>query len=422
MPWTETRAMDQRMQFIVAFEKEAFSVAELCRQFQISRKTAYKWIGRYAAVGVAGLADRSRAPHAHPNSVSCEQLQAILEARDAHPFWGPRKLLKILCGHGSAGDWPARSTVAALLKLHGRVADRKKRRRVPPQSKPLAHADGPNAVWCCDFKGWFFTGEGRKCHPLTISDAFSRYLLRCQGLLRTGLEAAQPIFEAAFREYGLPWAIRSDNGAPFASRSVGGLSRLSVWWIRLGVRPERIEPGKPQQNGRHERMHLTLKQQTAQPPASTFARQQRRLDDFRREYNELRPHEALGMETPASLYVPSPRTFPARLAELEYCVGWQRRRVFSGGDFNWKNQPVFVSEVLRGETIGLEPLDDRHWRTYFGPVFLGVLDGYRSRVLTGAALRRLDRQRMQAGLTAATPPAAAPCAALQEPPRGEAKV
>src|SRR5512133_623072 len=407
MPWTETCVVDQRMQFIVAHGKDEASVAELCRQFGISRKTAYKWIARYHSQGLPGLEALSRAPRHHPNQVPAEQRQAILELRDAHPLWGPKKLLKILGGQDAGGSWPARSTVARLLRLQGRAFDRKKRRRVPPQTQPLAHAHGPNAVWCCDFKGWFCTGDGQKCHPLTITDGFSRCLLRCQGLLETGFEAVWPIFASAFREYGLPQAIRSDNGAPFASRAEGGLSLLSIRWIKLGIRPERIEPGQPQQNGRHERMHLTLKQSAAQPPASSFGRQQERLEAFRQEYNELRPHEALGMATPGSVYAPSPRAFPARLAELEYPDWWQRRKVVSGGDLYWRHQPVFISEVLRGETIALEPLDERYWRAYFGPVFLGALDGHRPAILTGAALRRLDRHRLAHGQEAASPPPAA---------------
>ncbi|MBE3133585.1 MAG: IS481 family transposase [Acidobacteria bacterium] len=415
--------MDQRMQLMVSVQKDEASVAELCRQFGISRKTAYKWMLRYESEGPAGLVNRSRVPHGHPHQVSSETLQAILTARDAHPLWGPKKLLKILIGQGQAQDWPARSTVADLLKQHGRVFDRKKRHRVPPQTQPLAHADAPNVLWCCDFKGWFCTGDGQKCHPLTITDSFSRYLLRCQGLLQTHFEAVQPIFESAFREFGVPWAIRSDNGPPFASRAVGGLGRLSIWWIKLGIRPERIEPGHPQQNGRHERMHLTLQQATADPPASTFRLQQRGMDGFQQEYNELRPHEALGLETPASWYYASPRAFPSRLAEIQYPDGWQPRMVGCDGDFKWHCQPVFISEVLHGEMIGLEPLDERYWRAHFGPVFLGVFDTYRPQVLTGAALRRLDRQRVAEGLKPASPPpVASASAALRRTPPAEEKV
>ena len=423
MPWLETHVMDQRVQFIAAFLKDESSVAELCRQFQISRKTAYKWIARYQALGARGLDDLTRAPHTHPNQFSDQQIWTILQARDKHPLWGPRKLLKIVIGNSDPDGWPSRSTVANWLRTHGRAIGRKKRRRVPPHSQPLSHATGPNSLWCCDFKGWFCTGDGCKCHPLTITDAFSRYLLRCQGLLATGFETVRPIFEAAFREYGLPEAIRSDNGPPFASRAVAGLSLLNIWWIRLGIRHERIDPGKPQQNGRHERMHLTLKQETANPPERSFARQQQRMDGFGEEYNELRPHEALDMATPASVYHPSPRPFPSRLAEIEYPDGWQLRKVASAGDFYWKHQPVFVSETLYRQTIGLEPLDERYWRAYFGPVFLGVLDTRQPRMLNGAALRRLDRKRAHAGLATAAPePAGTPSAALQESPQAEAKV
>lgn len=421
MPWMETHVMDQRTQFIAAYLKEE-SVAQLSRQFGISRKTAYKWIGRYQADGPPGLVDRSSAPHCHPNQFDPDLLQAVLDYRDKHPLWGPKKLLKVLIGKGDPRAWPSRSTVASWLKTHGRSFDRKKRRRVAPQSQPLSHATGPNSLWCCDFKGWFYAGH-TKCHPLTITDAFSRYLLRCHGLTRTDFEAVKPIFESAFREYGLPESIRSDNGPPFASRALAGLSRLSIWWIRLGIRHERIEPGKPQQNGRHERMHLTLKQEVADPAADSLAMQQQRLKSFRLEYNEVRPHEALDMATPDSLYLRSPRELPARLAPLEYPDGWQLRRVESSGDISWKNVDVFVSEVLHRETVGLDPLDDRLWRAYFGPVFLGVLDTHKPRLLSGAALRNLDRKRLREGLPAASPAAALPpSAALQESMPQQAKV
>ena len=288
MPWKETRVLNERMRFIMDWESEEDSMAELCRQYGISRKTAYKWLLRWQAQGPRGLEDRSRAPKTHPHRVTAERVARILQLRDRYR-WGPKKILVLLKREDPTIDGPALSTLEQILKDHGRIVPRKKRRRVPPQSRPLAHATAVNTLWCVDFKGQFFTRDGACCYPLTITDAHSRFLLRCQGLEQTGYEAARPIFEWAFREYGLPQGIRSDNGAPFASRGVAGLSRLSLWWIKLGIVPERIKPGHPQQNGRHERMHLTLKQQTAMPPAGTFRKQQQRFDAFRQEFNHLRP-------------------------------------------------------------------------------------------------------------------------------------
>jgi transposase InsO family protein len=387
MPWTETRVSDERMKFIVEYEYEEESMAQLCRKYGISRKTGYKWLDRWFQDGPLGLEDRSRAPRCHPNKVPGSHVEAILSARDRWG-WGPKKLRVLLSRDHPEIVWPAISTFEQILKDHARVIPRKKRRRIPPQTRPLAHCDGPNAVWCCDFKGHFATTDGQRCYPLTITDGFSRYLLRCQNLSRSDYTSVRPVFEWAFREYGLPRAIRSDNGPPFASRAVAGLSRLSVWWIKLGIQPERIEPGKPQQNGRHERMHLTLQQETASPPASTARKQQRRFDEFRRQYNDVRPHEALQMQTPVSAYEASPRPYPPRQPEVSYPDAWRVRKVQSTGEFYWKHQPVFLSEVLWGETIGLEPVDGRYWQTYFGPVRLGVFDSHRRQMLTGPQLRR----------------------------------
>ena len=266
--------------------------------------------------------------------------------------WGPRKLKRILERDEPGRVWPAASTMGTLLAREGLVVGRKKRRRTAPYREPLAHADGANRVWCGDFKGWFRTGDGERIDPLTISDAYSRYLLRCQAVEKTDTARVQAIFEAAFREYGLPQAIRTDNGAPFASRALAGLSRLAVWWMKLGIVPERIEAGHPEQNGRHERMHRTLKQETAQPPAANRREQQRALDRFRKEYNQVRPHEALGMRTPGAVYQSSPRRFPARVPEPEYPESMLVRTIGHKGQIRWKKQEVFVSEVLWGEQSG----------------------------------------------------------------------
>jgi len=247
-------------------------------------------------------------------------------------------------------------------------------------------------VWCADFKGWFFTGDGQRCDPLTISDASSRYLLRCQATEGTDVAAVQPVFEAAFKEYGLPWAIRTDNGPPFASRALCGLSRLSLWWLKLGIVPERIKAGHPEQNGRHERMHLTLKKETATPPAATRLAQQRRFKRFVRQFNEERPHEALEMATPASAYRVSQRPYPRRLEEWDYPTGMKVRQVSNGGRFRWRCAQVFLTHVLEGERVGLWPVDERYWQVWIGALDLGILDGYRQTMLTPSQRKRMEEE------------------------------
>ena len=321
MPWSETCAMDERMRFVVAASEDDAVMSELCAEFGISRQTGYKVLARYREEGVEGLKERSRAPLSHGRAREEAVVEAVLALRERHPTWGPKKLRKKLGERLPGVEPPARSTIGDWLRKEGLTSPRRPRRRCPPFTSPFLAADGPNAVWCADFKGWFLTGDRRRCDPLTISDAMSRYLLRCQALDRPDGAHARPVFEAAFCEFGLPLAIRSDNGPPFASIGAGGLSRLSVWWIKLGVKPERIEPGKPQQNGRHERMHRTLKAETADPPAASLAEQQRRFDAFRVIYNDERPHEALDFETPSALYRASPARLPLRLARAGLSAG-----------------------------------------------------------------------------------------------------
>ncbi len=355
-------------------------MAELSRRYGVSRPTGYKWAERYEARGWEGLQDESRAPHQHPNAIAEGVEEAILELRRTHPTWGPRKLRARLERARPQWSWPVASTIGALLKREGLVAPRGRRRKTPPYAQPFAAAGTCNAVWCSDFKGWFRTGDGRRCDPLTMSDAYSRYLLRCQAVGRADGEHVRAVLEAAFREYGLPEAMRTDNGPPFAAPSLGGLSRLAVWWIRLGIRPERIAPGQPEQNGRHERMHRTLKAETASPPAADRRAQQRAFDRFRREYNEERPHEALGQQTPASLYAPSPREYPARLQEMAYPAGCVLRRVREHGVISWKDHNVFLTHALSGEVVGLEALDERYYRVYFGPLLLGTFDSWKRHI------------------------------------------
>jgi len=371
--WKETGVQEERLRLCLEFEARELSRAAICRRYGVSGKTGYKWFAAYKRLGVAGLADRSRAPHNQPHAVDAETVGAILGARAQHPSWGERKLKAWLEREQSGRKWPCASSIGAVLKRYGLTSPPQRRRRASPSQQPLAEARDANEIWAIDFKGWFRTGDGRRCDPLTLSDVHTRYLLRCQGVDETGAAFVRPLLEAAFREYGLPARIRSDNGPPFASTGVGGLSRLSVWWLRLGIALERIEPGHPEQNGRHERMHRTLKQETAQPPQRTLRAQQRAFDRFRLEYNEERPHEALEMATPGSLYAPSARPFPGRLPEMEYPAGFAMRIVERHGDVHWRYGRFFLGEALAGETVGLEELEDG-WRVWFGPLPLAHLD------------------------------------------------
>jgi putative transposase len=380
MGWEETCAVTERMKFVLEVKRGERTVAECCRLAGVSRKTGYKWLARYDEGGLRELEDRSRAPHARPNAVGLEVKAMVLEARRQHPSWGAVTLLEWLRRRHPKRVFPAASTVAELLKREGLVKARMRTRRTPPYTAPFAHAGGPNTVWSADFKGQFRTGDQLYCYALTISDGFSRYLLACRGLLRPTHEAVRPWFERAFREYGLPLAIRTDNGVPFASRALAGLSRLSAWWVRLGIAPERIEPGCPQQNGRHERMHRTLKRDSATPPRASLAAQQRAFDHFRSEYNEERPHHALGKATPGELYQPSPRPYPSRLRELEYPAGFTVRRVRNGGDIKWQGKHVYVTNTLIGEPVGLYQLDEELWRVYYGSMEIGRLDARCARV------------------------------------------
>ncbi len=373
--------MEEKLRFVFEYDASERTMTELCQHYGISRETGYIWLRRYRATGVAGLVERSRAAQRHPNQTPEDIERMVLDLRQAHMRWGPRKLKRVLQRDEPGRVWPATSTIGALLQREGLVVARRKRTRTAPYSAPLAHADEANRVWCADFKGWFRTADGQRIDPLTISDAYSRYLLRCQAVEKTDTARVQAIFEAAFREYGMPEAIRTDNGPPFASSAVAGLSRLAVWWIKLGIVPERIAAGHPEQNGRHERMHRTLKQEAAQPPAANRRKQQRALDRFRQEYNEVRPHEALEMRTPGAVYEPSMRAFPARVPEPEYPESMVVRSVRPHGHFRWKNKhDVHLSEVLWGERVGLLPEDDRWFTIYFAQVPIARFDSRMLRV------------------------------------------
>jgi transposase InsO family protein len=365
--------MDQKMQFIADYLRGELSMSELCQMYGIARKTGYKFVDRYLKAGPEGLEERSRRPENYPRQTPAHIVQGILELRQRHPSWGAKKLLSVLTKRHPRWDLPGRSTVCDILSRHGMVPKKRSRRAIGHPGKPSTQILAPNDVWSADFKGHFKTGDGLYCYPLTVTDGLSRFLLACQGLHSTAIVEAKPVFTRLFKQYGLPLRIRTDNGTPFASSALGRLSQLSVWWVRLGILPELIEPGKPQQNGRHERMHRTLKAETTRPPANSCRGQQRKFDHFREEFNQQRPHEALDMQTPASVYVPSPRPMPSKLPELEYPDRFEVRYVSANGGFRWKSNWVCISHVLEGEHIGLEEIDDGVWNVYFGPVRLGRL-------------------------------------------------
>jgi transposase InsO family protein len=400
--------MEEKLRFVFEYELDERSMTELCQRYEIARETGYVWLRRYRQTGAVGLIERPRATHRHGNQTPADLEQLVLELRQAHMRWGPRKLKRVLERDQPGRVWPATSTIGALLKREGLVVARKKRWHTAPYTEPLAHANEANRVWCADFKGWFRTTDGERIDPLTISDAHSRYLLRSQAVEKTDTARVQAIFEAAFREYGMPEALRTDNGPPFASRAVAGLSRLAVWWIKLGIVPERIAAGHPEQNGRHERMHRTLKQETAQPPAANRREQQRALDRFRQEYNQVRPHEALQMQTPAAVYQPSPRTFPARVPEPEYPETMLVRSVRPHGHFRWNKHDVFLSEVLWGERVGLLPEDDRWFTIYFAQLPLARFDSQKLQVTPLPETGDLDNVAAGDGASAPSPAAHPP--------------
>lgn len=373
MGWLETCVVDERMRFVMAAEDCEESFAGICRRFGVSRRVGYKWIERYREGGVEGLLDRSRAPLHHPQAMRTQIVERCLAVRRAHPSWGPVKVRGWLVERWPRTAWPAVSTIGTLFDREGLTVKRRLRRRSPPSTAPFAHCGAPNEVWCIDFKGWFLTGDGKRCEPLTLSDAFSRYLLRCQALARTDTDHVWPVLDAAFREFGLPHRLRSDNGAPFASVGAGGLSQLSVKVIKAGVLPERIAPGKPQQNGRLERLHLTLLQDTASPPAHSLRQQLERLRVFRTVYNEERPHQALGNQTPAKHYFVSPRRFDGVLREPTYSGDHAVRRVRHNGEIRWQGNTIYISAALIGEPVGLVENTDGDWVVSYGPIVLGVI-------------------------------------------------
>lgn len=371
------------------------SHAELCRHYSISRKTGYKWLDRYKEQKWPGLLDRSHRTLNCPHQTDERIVDALLDLRRKHPTWGAKKLLTVLERHHSSWELPARSTAHDLLRRHGLIKRKRRRRRFGHPGSTLISADNPNAVWTADFKGQFKMMNGVYCYPLTIMDSFSRFVLRCHGLYSTCESDARRIFRRAFQEYGLPERIRTDNGTPFASYSLARLSRLAVWWIRLGIRRELIEPGKPQQNGAHERMHRTLKAETTRPPEHSLRPQQRRFDAFCDTYNFERPHEALDQNVPAALYEASPRPYPSRLPAVYYPAHFEVRKVASNGGIRWKNRFLNITTVLMDQYIGLEEIDDGLWTVYYSTIELGRLNErtYRITDLDGEEYRKPHQSR-----------------------------
>ena len=365
--------MDQRVAFIADWLRDQWTMTELAARYSISRKTAYKLVARYQADPAHGVAERSRAPHRHGRAQPVSTRTAVLDLRRAHPTWGPKKLRAVLERRAPHVAWPAPSTMGDWLRDAGLSVPQRRTRYTVPLTRPLATATAPNAVWTADFKGWFRTADGTRCDPLTIMDAWSRYVLCCR-ITPPSTAGVRPSFERAFREYGLPQVLRTDNGPPFATTAAGQLSRLAVWWLKLGIGLDRIAPGHPEQNGRHERFHLTLQQDTATPPAATPAAQQQRFDRQRREYNEVRPHEALGYDTPAQHFVASPRVYPVRLEDPWYDATHQVRRVKRGGTIKWQGAEVFVSEAVSGELVGVAEAANGDWIVRFTDVELGQID------------------------------------------------
>ena len=360
------------IRFIAAVREDPRgNFTQLCERFGISRAKGYKWLRRYEEQGPEGLRDRKPVPGSCPHRTPAVVEDRIVLLRKQFPEYGPKKLRSMLLEQSPDLAVPAASTIGDMLDRYGLIRPRRFRLRVPPSSSPLAHAQQPNDVWCVDFKGHFPLTDGTRCHPLTVTDAASRYLIKCESVVKPDEAHCRPHFERAFREFGLPWRIRSDNGAPFASKALGGLSRLSVWWLQLGIEPERIEPGKPEQNGRHERFHLTLKKHTACPAKDNAAEQQRTFDRFRHEYNDVRPHEALSQTPPARHYEPSRRPMPDQPRAPQYDPDMTVRWVNCNGTVTFKGTPLYAGSLLGNQPIGFRQIDADEWELFYGPVLLG---------------------------------------------------
>jgi transposase InsO family protein len=376
MPFLETCRMEERVRMLSDYVSGNWSVSDLCRRYGVCRDTFYAWRKRRESGEPDWFADRSHAPLHCPQRTDPVLVETIVSLRRRFPHLGPRKLVALLERRQPGSGWPAASTIGDILKQAGLIAPVKRRRRPIDQQRPFAAVGAANDEWSVDFKGWFRTGDGTRIDPLTMTDSHSRFLIDVK-IVPPTIEGSGATFAAAFRAYGLPLSIRCDNGAPFGSRGAGGLTRLSAWWLKLGIEPRFIHPASPQQNGRHERMHRTLKAQTSRPPATNAAEQQARFDAFRRHYNDERPHEALGQRPPAELYAASPRAMAEQVEDPWYDADHQVRRVRSGGEIMWKNELLFISEALVGELIGIAELETGDCVVRFCHHDIGLIDRFR---------------------------------------------
>jgi len=374
MIWRVVKVEDQRKEFIDKVQDEEMTITALCREFQISRKTGYKWIYRFRKEGVEGLKDQSRAPHSQSRKTCYVLENKMLEVKHRYKTWGPKKILAYLKEHEPAIDWPSVTTIGNILDRNGLVTPRKYRKRFPSKTDPLSHCNATNDVWCVDFKGWFKTKDSVKCDPLTITDAHSRFILYCSKLHSGKYYDVWNTLKALFHENGLPKYLRHDNGPPFATNGVGRLSMLSINLIKAGVIPEWIEPGKPYQNGRHERMHLTLKTEATFPLKLTLVEQQMKFRDFLKYYNFERPHEAINQKVPGSVYVCSERVWDGKLRSPEYGNEYLVKRVRDRGQVSWNGTDIYIGKTLKNEFIGLKESEEGKQLVYYGPVFLGIID------------------------------------------------
>jgi transposase InsO family protein len=381
MPWKITEPMDQKIQLIAEWQQEQYSITDLSKKYGVSRKTVYKWCLRYEKQGIDGLKDQDRTPKHSPNKTAEDILKLIVNEKLKNRKRGPKKIYYQLKQQYPGIEFPVPSTISHWLKENGLVNKRKLRKRVPPYTEPFIKAQAPNNVWSADYKGQFYTKDKRLCYPLTISDNYSRYLLKCKGLPGPRYSLTRDVFEEVFREYGLPDAIRTDNGTPFAGKCIGGLSRLSIWWIQLGIMPERIEKGCPEQNGRHERMHRTLKLETIDATVTSMKEQQERFNGFGYDYNNYRPHEALNNEPPANYYKKSSRPYVEKIPSIEYDLGYTVRRLHHRGYCKFKGQEYYVTRALDKECIALKEFADGQWKIFYSFYPLGILDLRKNRVL-----------------------------------------
>jgi len=381
MPWIKMGPMEQKIKLMIDWKTNRFSKTDLSLKYGISRKTVHKWLSRYAQHGIDGLKEYLRAPKHCPHRTPESIVNLIIQEKLKNRKRGPKKIRAQLQRQYSNVHWPTSSTIAYWLKKQGLIEKRKKRQHVPPYTQPFSDCDSPNAVWSVDYKGQFYMKDSHVCYPLTVSDNYSRYLLRCYGIEGPRYELTRDVLISAFREYGLPEAIRCDNGTPFAGRCVGGLSRLSIWWIRLGIMPERIDKGCPEQNGRHERMHRTLKNEALSPVAGHLKEQRERFEIFRLDYNNNRPHEALNQQPPSSFYHKSNRPYVENPSLPEYDLGCIIRSVRQKGDIKFKGNKYYLTQLLAGQPVGLKEAADGQWRIYYSFYPIATLDLRKNKII-----------------------------------------